>query len=250
MLAALYDIHGNLPALDAVLADIERAGITRVVVGGDVVPGPMPRECLARLQGLDMSVDYIRGNGERVVLAARCGGSIHEVPETYRAGIHWNAAQLDAATGEWLATWPLTREIPIGDFGDVLFCHATPRNDMDIFTRLTPAEHLAPLFVSANRRLVVCGHTHMQFDRMVGGIRIVNAGSVGMSFQGPGAYWLEIGREVRLRRTSYDLDRAAATIRRTQYPQADQFAAENVLNTPAESAMLEAFGKAELQSAS
>jgi predicted phosphodiesterase len=247
-LAALYDIHGNLPALEAVLADVKRAGVSQLVVGGDVVPGPMPGECLKRLRALDIPTLFIHGNGERIVLTAMSGGEISEVPETYRAAIHWNAAQIDASTAAWMASWPLIARCDVRGIGAVLFCHATPQNDIDIFTRLTPVEALADRFGALDADLVVVGHTHMQFDRVVGSVRIVNAGSVGMSFQGPGAYWLEISDEVRLRRTEYDLDAAAAAIRSTNYPAADEFAVRNVLNTPGESAMLDAFSRAELRS--
>ena len=245
-IAALYDIHGNLPALEAVLADMRRSGVAQVVIGGDVIPGPMPGACLARLRALEMPTLFIRGNGERVVLTARSGGDISEVPEAYRAGINWNASQIDADTAEWLATWPLTARLPVGGFGSVLFCHATPQNDTDCFTRLTPAESVARCFADVKSQLAVCGHTHMQFDRIVGDVRIVNAGSVGMSFQGAGAYWLEIGDAVRLRRTEYDLNAAAAEIRASGYPDAARFAADNVLNPPTEGAMLEAFSRVEL----
>jgi predicted phosphodiesterase len=247
-LAALYDIHGNLPALEAVLAEVRRAGVSHLVVGGDVVPGPMPGECLERLRALDIPTLFIHGNGERIVLTAMSGGEISEVPEIFRAAIHWNAAQLDASTAAWMASWPLIARCDVSGIGAALFCHATPQNDTDIFTRQTPAEALAGRFAALDADLVVVGHTHMQFDRVVGDVRIVNAGSVGMSFQGPGAYWLEIGDAVRLRRTEYDLDAAAAAIRRTSYPGADEFAARNVLNTPDESAMLEAFSHAALRS--
>src|SRR5215208_1664628 len=93
-IAALYDIHGNLPALEAVLDDVRRAGVDRIVVGGDVVPGPMPAECLAALRQLDMPVECIQGNGDRVTLALMAGGEPAEVPEPYRGVIRWGARQL------------------------------------------------------------------------------------------------------------------------------------------------------------
>jgi diadenosine tetraphosphatase ApaH/serine/threonine PP2A family protein phosphatase len=95
--------------------------------------------------------------------------------------------------------------------------------------------------------MVVCGHTHMQFDRAVGTVRVVNAGSVGMPFSGPGADWLLLGPGIQLRHTEYDLAKAAQRIRETQYPQAGDFADNNVLTTPSEPAMLEAYGRFELR---
>src|SRR3954452_9932997 len=91
--AVLYDIHANLPALEAVIDDLRRAGVDRVVVGGDVLPGPMPRETLDRLQGLDLPVEFIYGNGEVAVLAERAG-RVPAVPEAYREAIRWVARQL------------------------------------------------------------------------------------------------------------------------------------------------------------
>ncbi len=128
-----------------------------------------------------------------------------------------------------------------------MFCHATPRNDTEIFTRLTAEERLQPIFQGADAAVVVCGHTHMQFDRTIGGIRVVNAGSVGMPFGEPGAYWLLLGPEIELRHTPYDLAKAAERIRATKYPQAREFAERNILQPPTEAEMLQAFGKAELR---
>jgi predicted phosphodiesterase len=245
MIAALYDIHGNLPALEAVLDEVRRIGVDRIVVGGDVVPGPMPRETLARLLELDIPAQFILGNGDRVVRELMVGAESHEFPESFREAMIWNARQLRPTHEAMLASWPATLRVDVPGIGDTLFCHATPRNDLDIFTRLTPEADLLPLFDGAQVPLVVCGHTHMQFDRAVGGIRVVNAGSVGMPFQAPGAYWLLLGPGVELRHTPYDLTAAATRIRATGYPGAEQFAADNVLQTPSEQAMVEMFTKAE-----
>jgi predicted phosphodiesterase len=146
-----------------------------------------------------------------------------------------------------IETWPPTVSADVDGIGSVLFCHATPRNDTDIFTRLTPEERLVPIFEGVDAKLVVCGHTHMQFDRTIGRTRVVNAGSVGMAFGATGAHWLLLGPDVTLRRTAYDLERAAERIRGTSYPQADEFAEKNILRTPAESDVLDAFARAELK---
>jgi putative phosphoesterase len=239
--AALYDIHGNLPALEAVLEDVQQAHVDHVIVGGDVLPGPMPRETLTRLLGLDIPVQFIVGNGDREVIAPTGA-----VPEQFQAMMRWNARQLRPEDERTIAGWPKTVRVEIPGMGDVLFCHATPRNDTEIFTRLTAEDRLVPIFDGLHASLVVCGHTHMQFDRMIGTTRVVNAGSVGMPFEEPGAYWLVLGPEVQLRRTVYDFEQAAARIRNTEYPQAEDFAAGNVLHPPAAEKTLEAFSKFEL----
>jgi putative phosphoesterase len=246
-LAALYDIHGNLPALEAVLREVRQARVDRIVIGGDVMPGPMPRETLEHLLALDIPTTFIRGNGDRVVLEQTMGKESTEVPESFREVIRWNAEQLAAHHRDAVAGWPLTTRVEVPGIGDVVFCHATPRNDAEIFTRLTPDDVLAPIFDPTNAAAVVCGHTHMQFDRTVGRTRIVNAGSVGMPFAAPGAYWLLLGPDVQLRHTNYDLARAADRIRASGYPQAEQFAAHNVLQPPPEEQMVEVFTKAQLQ---
>lgn len=246
-IAALYDIHGNLPALEAVLRDARQAGVDQVVIGGDVLPGPMPRETLAVLRDLDLPVRFIHGNGDRAVAEYLAGADLSTLPEPAREPIRWSAEQIDAETVEQLRHWPATLAFRVEGIGRVMFCHATPRNDMDIFTRLTSEERLRPVFDGIDAALVVCGHTHMPFDRSVADLRVVNAGSVGMPFGEPGAYWLLLGPGVEFRRTSYDLAAAAERIRATGYPQARAFADQCIMRPPTESAMLEVFGRSELR---
>jgi predicted phosphodiesterase len=232
--AALYDIHGNLPALEAVVEEIRHAGVDQIVIGGDVLPGPMPRETLTRLRDLDLPIHFIYGNGDRDVLAAMRGEEPVRVPLQFRDTIRWNAQQLGAEHEVLLARWPATLRLHIDGIGEVLFCHATPRSDVEIFTRLTPDDRLLPVF-QGSPATVVCGHTHMPFDRMVGNTRVVNAGSLGPA--------------IEPRHTLYDLVGAADRIRSTAYPQAQDFATRYVLEPPSEAEMLAVFGRAELPSA-
>ncbi len=213
--AALYDVHGNLPALEAVLADVQEAGVDRVVVGGDVVAlGAFPRETLEELLALDERAAWVRGNGDRT-------------PDEFAA------ERLTREQLEFLAGLPLTLRLEIDGLGPTLFCHATPRSDEEIFTRLTPDERLARMLADVAEAVVVCGHTHVQVDRTAAGKRIVNAGSVGMPYADePGAYWALLGPEVELRRTLYDLEAAAERIRASGWPQADEFVRENLLQVP------------------
>lgn len=255
-IAGLYDIHGNLPALEAVLQEIRRAEVDQIVVGGDIIPGPMPRETLRRLLDLDLPVQFIHGNCELAVLAQMAapepGSAAYwgttsgkPFPEALQQGYRWTAQQLQPEYEAVLASWPKTIQLEIDGLGEVLFCHSTPRSETEVFTRLTSAERLSPVFEGLQASVVVCGHTHMQFDRVVGKTRVVNAGSVGEPFGAPGACWVLLGPDVQLRRTPYDVTRAAESIRNTPYPQAQE-AAENILQPPSEEEALKAFSKAEL----
>ncbi|HEX6599552.1 MAG TPA: metallophosphoesterase family protein [Gemmatimonadaceae bacterium] len=238
--AALYDIHGNLPALDAVLAEVERQHVDRIVVGGDIVLGPMPRETLARVRALGKRAVVIRGNCDRLVADPRAE-PVQRLPATVREVVEWTAAQLSASERELLGALPTTATLPVEGIGDVLFCHATPRSDEELFTVQSPADQVETMLGGVTAPLVVCGHTHMQFDRRVQRTRVVNAGSVGMPYGAPGAYWLGLGPDVRMERTDYDLGQAAAAVRFTRYPQADSFAARHVLSPPTEAEMLMLF---------
>jgi predicted phosphodiesterase len=250
--AALYDIHANLPALEAVLEEVRGENVDQIVIGGDVLPGPMPREALARLMTLEVPVHCIYGNGELAVLAQIGVSDPNAVsywgttsgdplPEPLQEVLRWTAEEIPPGYADLLRSWPKTRRMTVGGLGEVLFCHGTPRSETECFTRLTPEDRLAPLFMGLEMALVVCGHTHMPFDRTIAGIRVVNAGSVGMPFGAPGADWLLLGPDIQFRHTSYDLQEAAERIRGTRYPQAAEFAAQYVLQPPSEAAMLEAF---------
>jgi predicted phosphodiesterase len=193
--AALYDVHGNIRALEAVLADAP--GDARILVGGDVAAGPFPQETVDCLRGLGGRVSWIRGNADRELTPDEPGLAPAETME-------WLRTRLDAPTIEWLHELPPTLELEVEDLGRVLFCHATPRNDVDIFTERTPEAAIADQF-AVDADLVVCGHTHTQFERTIGGVRVVNSGSVGMPYEDePGAYWTLLGPDVERRRTSYE----------------------------------------------
>jgi len=238
--AALYDVHGNLPALEAVMADQRFADADVIVSGGDLVAGPLPAECLDRVEALGERARFLTGNGDREVVAPTGDEQWH------RDVGGWSAARLTADRVERVRSWPATVELDVAGLGAVLFCHATPRNDTEIFTRLTTEDRLVPVFAEAEASLVVCGHTHIQFDRMIGKTRVMNAGSIGMPFGQPGADWLLLESTPQLRHTGYDLEAAAARIRATAYPEAEEFAAGHVIRSPSEAEMLERFAAMEL----
>lgn len=239
-IAALYDIHGNLPALEAVLEELRRDPVDQIVIGGDVVPGPMPRETLARLLASGTPTQFIYGNGEVAVLEELAGRK-SAVPEQFRAVIRWSGEQLTDEQQHSLGTWPKTLRLQLDSLGTLLFCHATPRNENEIFTKRTADDRILPAFENVDADVVVCGHTHMQCGRQIGRTRVANAGSVGMPYGEPGAYWLLLERDIEFRHTRYDLDAAAERIRASSYPQAEQFAAHDLLHPRSEEEMLGLF---------
>ncbi|MCL6598403.1 MAG: metallophosphatase family protein [Alicyclobacillus macrosporangiidus] len=233
--AAIYDIHGNLPALNAVLDELKEVQPDLIVVGGDVVSGPMPRETVERLFSLSPHVRFIRGNGDREVVMAFDGEALPAtMSENGRRVTQWVAGQLTHSLRDFLAQLPERMTLQVEGLGDILFCHATPHSDEEIFTPISSEERLASIFSNVEQQFVVCGHTHMQFERQVNKVRILNAGSVGMPYADqPGAYWLLIGPQgFEFRRTMYDIEAAARKIETSEYPQAEEFAEENVRRVP------------------
>jgi putative phosphoesterase len=226
--AALYDIHGNLPALEAVLAEVEREDVDAIVVGGDIAAGPpQPRETVECVRSLPQA-HCIRGNADRL-----------RDPE-YRndEGLAWLLEHLDDDQVEWLVTLPFSASLD-----DTLYVHATPQDDETVITELTTDERLAELLVDVQQRRVVAGHTHMQLERRVGETLFVNAGSVGWPYEGrPGAYWSILDEGIEFRRTEYDRERAAELIRGSGHPRADEIAAENILESPTRAEALAVFG--------
>jgi predicted phosphodiesterase len=206
----------------------------------------MPSETLAALRAVDTPILFIMGNGDRAALEERAGKD-SGVPPRFRILIQHSGRSLSDGDAREVASWPGKLRMNVPGLGGVLFCHATPRNDTEIFTRRTSEERLLPVFAGVEESVVVCGHTHMQFDRMVGKTRVVNAGSVGMPFGDAGAYWALLGPEVELRRTDYDLEKAAEDIRATDYPDANDLAENNILHPPTEETILERYAHAELK---
>lgn len=234
-IAALYDIHGNLPALNAVLEELKEIQPDLIIAGGDILPGPFPGQTLERLLHSGYKLRSLRGNGDREVVMAFDGQPFsHQLPEIVLEQLQWVASQLPADQRDFLASLPEQITLEIAGLGEILFCHATPRNDEEIFTPLTSQERLATIFSSVKQQIVVCGHTHIQFEQQVGSVRVVNAGSVGMPYADrPGAYWLLLTPQgYEFRRTDYDTQVAAEEIKASAYPQAQKFAEENVLTLP------------------
>ena len=193
VVAALYDVHGNLPALEAVLADDAFARADAVVVGGDVASGPMPAEVLDRLAALDLPLRWVRGNADREVVDFFDRGdtdpSVHPADDPAARADAATAARISAAHRDLLAGFE-----DVVALDGALYCHGSPRRDDEIITAVTPEARLAPMLEDVQETFVVCGHTHHQFDLRAGARRVVNAGSVGMPYQGEAAaFWLLVG---------------------------------------------------------
>jgi predicted phosphodiesterase len=233
--ACLFDIHGNLPALDAVLDEPDVASADLIVAGGDVAWGPMPAETLDRLAQLGKRVRFVRGNCDRELADAyerwAAGASkSSEVPGDPERVSVWAATRLSPRHRDLLASFEVSVTVSVDSLGEVLLCHATPRSDEEIVTALTDDAQLAEALAVCSADVVVAGHTHVQLDRSVAGYRFLNAGSTGMPYEDePGAYWLLLGTEASLRRTSYDYDAAAELIRASGYPRADELVQECLL---------------------
>jgi len=223
--AALYDVHGNLPALEAVMADQRFADADVIVSGGDLVAGPLPAECLDRVEALGERARFLTGNGDREVVAPTGDEQWH------RDVGGWSAARLTADRVERVRSWPATVELDVAGLGAVLFCHATPASDLSILTRATPEEEADRELGDVAADVVVCGHTHVQYDRRVGRTRLVNAGSVGMPYEGsPRARWALLDADgIELLSTPYDSVAALDALSRTGFPLVQQWLAPVLL---------------------
>jgi predicted phosphodiesterase len=233
-IALLADVHGNVAALDAVLADLATQPHDAVVLAGDLLAnGPWPAETLARIQSLGATVLY--GNMDEAI--------VHATPDD---GITlWAQKQIGAAGVEYLAGLPFAhRRTPPGSAApqdDLLVVHATPRNVDDVliltpeptgttFTTVTPPDEAAPMLADAQAGLIVYGHIHYFSAGVIDGQRLVSIGSVGFPFDGDqraayalaewdGAQWT-----ITPRRVPYDFQQTVAAIRRSGQPLAERYA--------------------------
>jgi putative phosphoesterase len=241
--AVLADIHGNLPALEAVLGDIDAAGADVIVLNGDMATGPMPAETLDRLAALGDRAVWVRGNADRELVAA-CDGELDPaLPDVARIPTKYCASRLERRHRDLLAVLPLSLTLDVTGLGAVRFCHATTRSDTEIVLVDSPMDRYQAAFADSAEPTVVLGHTHMPFERLADRRRFINPGSVGMPYGGTGAYWALLGPDVRLRRTEYDGAAAGEMFRAAApgYPDLAEFIAENVLTVPSDAVALAAF---------
>jgi predicted phosphodiesterase len=232
--AVLSDVHGHLPALEAVLAEVDRSGVDRIVLTGDIAAGPMPVPVLERLLGLGERVVWVRGNADREMADPRDAPPHPVLP--------WAAAQLTPALRDLLAGLPLTVTLDVDGLGDTLFCHATPRDDTEVRLVDSTLPRWAEVLAGRPERTVVLGHTHMPFVRLAAGRLVVNPGSVGMPYGRPGAHWALLGPGVELRRTTYDQDAACATLAAGGYPGIEEWLDSYVRTTYSDEEVLAVFG--------
>jgi len=198
-----------------VLADPRASGAQAVVVGGDAVPGPFAVDTVARLRALEVPVHWVRGNGEREVAAAADGGDPPAPDDMALVTAGLSAAQLGPEEAAALGALPLSIELD-----GVLYCHASPRRDDETLTRISAPERWEAALAGVTSALVVAGHTHQQDDRRIGAVRCVNAGSVGLPYEGRlGAYWLWVDAgEPQVHVTAYDAPAAAARMLAAGWP--------------------------------
>ncbi|HTZ06001.1 MAG TPA: metallophosphoesterase family protein [Gaiellaceae bacterium] len=219
--AALYDVHGNLPALEAVLA--EAGGADAIVFGGDLIWGAWPRECLERALSLGDRARFVLGNTDRMALTSDDESSV------------WVRERLSEEQRELVRAWPPTLELD-----GVLHCHATPRSDEEIVFPISSEVRWAEVLEGVEASVVVCGHTHIQFDEVHAGRRVVNPGSVGNATDRATACWAIVGPQIELRTTDYDTVAAAAAMRATGFPRTDF--ADELIEPRTRESLYELFG--------
>jgi predicted phosphodiesterase len=236
--AVLSDIHANLVALEAVLDEPDVRSADRVVLLGDIGLGPVPVESLDRLADLGDRAVWVHGNCERELLAAYDGTDVGG----RNAGMATaTAALLEPRHRELIDGLPLTVTLDVDGLGAVLFCHATPRRDDEMVLVDSPVPVWRRALEGVEEATVVMGHTHMPFDRLVDRRRVVNAGSVGMSYGASGAAWALLGPTVQLRTTAFDTDAASAAVRRSGYADAEEWVQQYLVEPPSDTDALEVF---------
>jgi predicted phosphodiesterase len=215
--AALYDVHGNVHALEAVLADVGDVDV--VLFGGDIASGPFPVETLELVRSVPNAV-AIRGNADELL-------ALDGLPESGAAARRWVAAQIGENGVAWLAELPFSWSAD-----ETLYVHANPVDVLQYVAPRTPDAQVGALLSGVTQRRVVTGHVHLQFEREVDGKHWIGAGSVGCPYvvDDPGAEWVLVADgEVEFRRTAYDVQRADAAIRACAYPRAAEYVDNRVV---------------------
>jgi predicted phosphodiesterase len=209
--AALADLHGNAPALAAVLAEVAHEGVDLIVFGGDLTWGPLPSETLRLVRALDVPARFVLGNADR---------KVGDEPEGRGP---WMAEHHDQEETAFVNGFEPFVVVDVDGLGPARFVHGSPRSDEECVTPETPAERVAEFMAGVPERVVVTAHVHVSYDRRVGDVRLVGPGSVGRPYEGePGARWALLGPDVELRRTEYDYEATAALYRASSLPDVDR----------------------------
>jgi predicted phosphodiesterase len=210
--AALADVHGNAVALEAVLAELATAQVDLVVFCGDLTWGPLPRETLALVRGLDVPARFVRGNAERAL----------DEDDGERAV--WLRSRHSPADLDLARAFEPCVTVDVDGLGSTRFCHGSPRSDEECVTERTPPDRVREFLDGVPERAVVTAHTHVAYERVVDGVRLLNPGSVGMPYEGSpvAAYWAVLGPNVSHRRTEYDVERAVELYRASGDPRAEE----------------------------
>jgi predicted phosphodiesterase len=215
LLACLADTHGNVAALDAVLRSPEFAEADGVAFLGCTTTGPDPLGVLARCDEIEIPVFHLAGNGERALWQMAVAGrpTESEVDE-------WLVQQHGPRGVAMVRAWPQSWSVSVRGLGEVRLCHGSPRSDVELLTPGTPEDRIIAAMVDVPEQTLVHGHTHLQYDRLVAGRRVVGAGSVGLPYHDGtfGARWALLGPDVRLITTPYDLAEARRSVLASGYP--------------------------------
>ena len=246
--AVLSDIHANLPALEAVLDEPDVASADAVVLLGDIALGPMPAESLDRLAELGDRAVWVHGNCEREMITAFDGG---DVPGPNGADAAASAGLIGRAHRDRLDGLPLTVTLDIDGLGPTLFCHASPRRDDEMLLVDSPPERWAAALDGVEAGVVVCGHTHMPFTRLVDRRLVINPGSIGMPYGRPGGHWALLKNgDASLRRVEIDVDAAiAAVVADSTYPDRAAWADDYLRAQASDADAIRAFGPRDGRSA-
>ncbi len=242
--AVISDIHGVLPALEAVLGEPAVCSADIIVVLGDIAAGPQPNEVMERLLSIENQVLWIIGNADREMVELRRGlrGGIPDAIAQWAAGVtteeHINI----------LESLPQTVDLNVEGLGPTIFCHATSRSDDEIVLVDSRYQRWGEVFANVEPRIqtIVCGHAHMPFVRLWGGRLVVNPGSVGMPYGRSGPHWALLGPGVSLMRSAMDLDLACRRVCETsKFPGIDEWADYFIRGKASDEEVMSLFGRSD-----
>ena len=218
--ALIADVHGNAPALTAVLDEARADGVDALVFLGCLTWGPEPTRVIELAQSTGRPTYFLRGNGERAVLELAAGTRDAASPTD-----SWMVNAHGPAGVQFLAALPTGLIGQVAGIGRIRLCHGSPRSDIELLTPGTPPERIAAACADVTESTIAHGHTHLQYTRLAGQRRVIGVGSVGLPYGGdePGARWTVVGPTIEPRRTAYDIDEAIAAADAVNYPGLERY---------------------------